>query len=96
MWNDMNVNLIDYIKEMEEKFPDRHKFIHKQCCELCPSAKGFDEETKEIATYRKDLIVTEFLFVCAWRPNKLCKGICDNMKIDQQYIDNFYNGKKND
>lgn len=27
-------------------------------------------------------ITTEVLFVCAWRPSKLCKGFCGELGID--------------
>ena len=69
---------------------DSHSQIHKDSCKNCPSAKGLDEETIEISKYPKELIAKEFLFVCAWRTNKLCKGNCDNMGINQEYLDNIY------
>jgi hypothetical protein len=86
---------IEYLKEMDEKYPDRHKIIHKACCKHCPSKIGMendcmDDEAKEIAQYPKEVIVREFLFVCAWRPEKLCKGLCDFLEIDQEFIDSIY------
>lgn len=63
------------------------KQIHKAACNGCPSTKGLDEESAEISTYPKELIAREYLFVCYKRPDKLCKGLCDNMQIDQEYLD---------
>jgi hypothetical protein len=64
-----------FLGNIKDKFPNRHKEIHKECCEKCPSKHGEDPEVKDIKeTCGKEVIVKEFLFVCAWRPNKLCKG----------------------
>lgn len=83
--------IIDRQNELDRIYPDRHKQIHKVCCDRCPSnqnkIEGFiDEEVEGISTYPKELIAKEYLFVCAWRPSKLCKGLCDNYGIDEQYI----------
>lgn len=69
----------------------RHKVIHKSCCKRCPSQNGdTDPESEDIKQYPKELIAKEFLFVCAWRRNKLCKGLCDNMGIDQEFLNKLY------
>jgi hypothetical protein len=79
----------------DKLYPDRHKVIHKVPCKNCPSAIGKlrgeeDPECKEIKeTCSKGLIVNEFLFVCAWRPSKLCKGNCDYMEITEEDISNL-------
>lgn len=70
--------------------------IHKACCKRCPTNQNkvngtVDPESTEIKTYPKDLIVKEFLFVCAWRPDKLCKGLCDYFEIDEKFIADVYN-----
>jgi len=76
----------DWLKEQDRLYPNRHNEIHKSCCKHCPSTKGSDPETDEIKNYPKDLILKEFAFVCAWRPNKLCKGFCDVCGIDQKFV----------
>jgi len=82
-------------KLLEKQYPNRHAQIHKQCCKRCPSSFGSDPETEDIkATCSKDFIADEFLFVCAWRPSKLCKGNCDFMGIDQGYLDKRNEGKQ--
>jgi hypothetical protein len=80
----------EWFAEQERLYPNAHKEIHKGCCKKCPSAMGTDPETEDIKTYPKELIAKKFAFVCAWRNSKLCKGFCDNMGIDQQYLDNLY------
>jgi hypothetical protein len=81
-----------YFKEMDVKFPNRHKEIHKSCCKNCPSKqtrlKGIEDvESKEMKdSYNKAGLIQECLFVCAWRNNKLCKGICDYFDITQEDI----------
>lgn len=72
--------------DIEKKYPNRHREIHKVPCKRCPSSFGMDEESEDISKYPKELIAKEFLFVCYKRQSKLCKGLCDNMKIDQQYL----------
>lgn len=88
------IKSIDAQKEYDDKFPDRHCTIHKTCCKQCPSERNREEgiedpESKDIRdSFSKEFIAHEFLFVCAWRPNKLCKGNCDYMGIDQDFINN--------
>lgn len=82
----------DYFSEMDRKYPNRHKVIHKTCCKNCPSARGHDEETQDMKdNCSKEYIAKETAFVCAWRTSKLCKGYCDLMDINQEYLNNLYN-----
>lgn len=81
----------DCLEKMDKQFPNRHKEIHKGFCKNCPSNHNkkngtIDEESEQIKTFPKELIAKEYLFVCAWRPNKLCKGNCDDMGIDENYL----------
>ncbi len=90
----MKINVGDYLEKIDKKFPNRHKEIHKGCCKKCPSNLDridgtIDPESEQIKTFSKELIAKEFLFVCAWRPNKLCKGNCDYMEIDQDYLNSL-------
>jgi len=67
--------------------------IHKACCKRCPTNNNrkagiIDEESEEIKRLPKKLIAKEYLFVCTWRPSKLCKGICDFMEIDEGFLKN--------
>lgn len=82
---------MEFMKKQDQKYPNRHKEIHKGCCKYCPSnnnAKAgiIDPECEDIKTLPKEVIAKEYLFVCAWRPNKLCKGICDYLEIDEEFI----------
>jgi hypothetical protein len=57
--------------------------IHSKPCEECPSIKGTDPECEDIKKLpHKDRLET--IFLCAWRPNKLCRGYCDSMGIKQK------------
>jgi hypothetical protein len=78
------------LDEQDRQYPNRYKQIHKTPCKLCPSKKGSDPEAESIKCLPKEFIAKEFLFVCAWRVNKLCKGNCDEMSIDQHFLDNLY------
>lgn len=69
----------------------KYREIHKMACKKCPTKNGLkigqiDAETQEIKTYPKEIIVQEYLFPCAWRPNKLCKGLCDYFEITETHI----------
>ena len=84
----------DYFAELDRKYPNRHKEIHKGCCKHCPSNNFPDDpESEDIKTLPKEFIAKEYLFVCAWRNSKLCKGNCDNMGINQDFLDNLYKDK---
>lgn len=85
---------IELLREQDKKWPNRHKEIHKGCCKHCPTHNSkkagiLDPESEDIKKCPKELIAREYLFVCAWRPNKLCKGLCDDMGIDEEFIKNL-------
>ena len=55
--------------------------IHATPCALCPSAHyPPSEEVEDIHTWPRDLQI-ESAFPCAWRPEKLCRGYCDELSI---------------
>ena len=90
----------DYFEKMDRMYPDRNKQIHKVSCKHCPSEcykrNGMvDPESEDIKLLPKEVIAKEYLFVCAWRNSKLCKGNCDYMEIDQQYLNDLYNEQGN-
>lgn len=81
----------DYIAQMDAKYPNRRKEIHKGACKNCPSTRPPDPESQDIKDHvSKEVFIKQYAFVCAWRPNKLCKGLCDFMEVDQQLIDKVY------
>lgn len=81
----------DYFSELDRKYPNRRKQIHKHSCKHCPSEKGSDPETEDIKAHvSKEVIAKQYVFACAWRNSKLCKGYCDYNGIDQEYLDNLY------
>lgn len=84
--------------DRDKMYPNRHKEIHKVCCKKCPSKYCSDNgivdlEDEEYKGAPKEFLMKEVLFLCAWRPSKLCKGLCDNHNINQQDLDNYH---KND
>lgn len=84
-------------EELNNMFPERHTIIHKGCCKHCPSnnmrkAGLTDPESKDLKEgLPKETLVKDYLFVCAWRPDKLCKGLCDYFEIDQNFINQTLN-----
>jgi hypothetical protein len=89
-------SFFDCQRELDNLYPDRHTTIHKSPCKHCPSHQDklngrLDPESEEIKTYPKELIAKEFLFVCYCRQSKLCKGLCDNMGIDEEYLKSLNN-----
>lgn len=81
-----------WLEEQDAKWPNRHIEIHKNCCNKCPANHNkkhgiVDPETRDIGTAPKEIIAKNYLFVCAWRPNKLCRGICEEYGImDEKFI----------
>lgn len=93
--NKLSLNVGSYTEEQDCLYPNRHKEIHKVCCKQCPSDHNtkngiIDPEDEEYRGAPKEYLAKEILFVCAWRPSKLCKGLCDNHEIDQEFLDNLY------
>lgn len=87
----IKLELDQYFETLERRYPNRNKVIHKQPCKGCPSTFGHDPETSDIkSSCSKEFIARELLFVCYKRTSKLCKGLCDLMEIDQEYLDSIY------
>lgn len=70
---------LEWLKQAVKELPPRPTEIHAEPCEQCPSAHWPpDPESLEI----KEMVgagapASEFVFRCAWRPEALCKGVCD-------------------
>lgn len=83
---------IESLRAEDRRWPRRHQEIHRECCERCPSNNNklagiIDPESADLKReYSKEFIAKNSLFVCAWRPNKLCKGNCDFHEIDEKFI----------
>lgn len=58
--------------------------IHKAPCKHCPSAHHPpDPESLDIMTWPREQ-QREALFACGWRPDKLCKGQCDELGFTEE------------
>lgn len=88
-----------FFTDLDKFYPNRYKEIHKHCCKMCPSEQDkirgrLDPESEDIKTLPKEIIAKDHLFVCYARNSKLCKGLCDNMGIGQEYLDTkIYNNE---
>lgn len=57
--------------------------IHKTYCKRCPSKwHPQDPESADIASL-PDGIREMYVFPCAWRTEKLCKGVCEELGYDE-------------
>ena len=60
--------------------------VHKNYCAKCPSNRNVfpepDPESKDIASL-PDGEKQMHVFPCAWRPNKLCKGVCEELDYNE-------------
>jgi len=67
------------------------KKIYNTCCMECPiNNQGPDQECRDIKKLPKEIIAKEFLFVCFKRQKKLCKGLCEYMGIDEDFLEKCY------
>lgn len=58
--------------------------IHKAPCKRCPSAHyAPDPEAQDIAAMwaRREIPLEYAVFSCAWRPDALCRGVCDRLGV---------------
>lgn len=77
-------------KQVELKYPNRYKEIHKVACKNCPSVFNkinniIDLENEDM----KNLSIEEQIknvFPCGWRSSKLCKGYCDEFNINEKNL----------
>lgn len=84
----------NHLKSLNRNYPDRRKKIHREPCKPCPSHNNMingiiDPESEDIKKLPKEIIAKEYLFVCFMRQNKLCKGLCDHMGIDEGFLNNL-------
>lgn len=68
------------IRDLPLPKPKRVTSVHKEYCDHCPSHPRFplDPESEDIAKL-PDGIRQQHVFVCAWRTDKLCKGVCEQL-----------------
>ena len=57
--------------------------VHKDNCQYCPSARGSDPESEMYAALPEGERQL-YVFPCAWRPEKLCKGVCEEMGYTEE------------
>jgi hypothetical protein len=60
--------------------------VHKNYCKDCPSNRAvFPIPDPEAADYEAlpDGERQRYVFPCGWRPNKLCKGVCESLDYDE-------------
>ena len=73
----------------EVNIPSRPRTIWKRPCKHCPSAHfPPDPESLQMTQFYKagEITVWEAIFPCAWRPQKMCKGVCDVMGITEKHL----------
>lgn len=75
-------------REVELKYPNRYKEIHKVPCRNCPSIIDklngvIDPENEEVKSFPREQQI-KTVFACGWRPSKLCKGYCDEFNIKEE------------
>lgn len=85
----IEINLLKH-KEIELKYPNRYKEIHKVPCKNCPSIYNkknniTDLETQDIKRCSREIQVKS-VFPCGWRGSKLCKGYCDEFNIKEENL----------
>jgi len=65
----------------------RPKTIWKKPCVKCPSAHyPPDPESLDYKKFYEagELPASECVFTCAWRPGKLCRGVCDYLGVTEK------------
>lgn len=85
----IKINLLKH-KEIELKYPNRYKEIHKVPCRNCPTVFNkvnniLDPENEDIKTFPREEQIKS-VFLCGWRSSKLCKGYCDEFNIKKDNL----------
>jgi len=58
--------------------------VHSKYCKYCPSRDGAsDPESRMIASMPNGVKQT-YVFSCAWRNEKLCKGVCEELDYQEE------------
>lgn len=69
----------------------RPREIHRHPCARCPSAHyPPDPQALDYLTAPREVQLREGIFPCAWRPEKLCKGVCDRLGVREEDLMSEY------
>lgn len=64
---------------------ERPTTIHKKPCAHCPSAHfPPDPESADIKANWSRAAQIDVVFPCAWRPDAMCRGVCDDLNITEE------------
>jgi len=75
---------------------ERITVVHSTYCKYCPSNNHpQDEESKDIASM-PDGIRQKYVFVCAWRTDKLCRGVCEELGYNEKKHSHLLNEESDD
>jgi len=66
------------------KVKKRVTAIHSSYCKYCPSNRFPDDDESKMIASMPDGIKQKYVFVCAWRTNKLCRGVCESLDYDEK------------
>ncbi len=66
-----------------KKLGPRPTMIHSNYCKYCPSAFGPDDDESKMIASLPEGEKQKMVFRCAWRPNKLCKGVCEELDYNE-------------
>ena len=73
------------------KIPEsRPTEVHKKPCKNCPSAHHpRDPEAQDIldALSRGEVSFEDVVFPCAWRPEKICRGVYDSASLVRNLVE---------
>lgn len=66
----------------------RPREIHRNYCAHCPSRPGYEPDpiTLDFMTYPFEVRRDEGVFPCGWRPQKMCRGICERLGITEEHL----------
>lgn len=71
-----------------DPIPPRPRTIHRHYCKHCPSRPGFEPDEITLDFQRESLEVRrdEGVFPCGWRPQKMCRGICERLGVTEEHL----------
>lgn len=67
---------------MSDKFKRPTK-VHVSYCKYCPSKDGASDPESRMIASMPEGEKQKYVFACAWRNEKLCKGVCEELNYDE-------------
>jgi len=74
----------DWWDKIPKQPEERVTVIHSTYCKHCPSHYWPEDEESEMIASLPEGEKQKYVFPCAWRTEKLCRGVCEQLDYNEK------------